>query len=123
MAGPHAAGRGPGARPAQEASGSDWMAPMLAQLLDDPYSAVRYIAQRSLRRIAGYLDLAYDFVGPAAERLHARQWALEKWRLTQPKGLARAGSRLLIDSTGALQQDIVENLQRQRNNRSVNLDE
>jgi len=112
-----------GWEPAKLASGQAWLPPFLAQLLDDPYSAVRYIAQRSLRRIAGYQDLAYDFVGPAAERLHARQWALEKWRLTQPKGLARAGSRLLIDSTGALQQDIVENLQRQRNNRSVNLDE
>jgi len=92
-------------------------------LLDDPYSAVRYIAQRSLRRVPGYEDLTYDFVGPAAERLRAKQWVLEKWKHTPLAELARAGQRVLIQPTGDLQQDIVENLQRQRNNRSVNLDE
>src|SRR5262249_27173950 len=58
--------------PAREASGSTWMAPFLAQLLDDPYAAVRYNAGRSLRRMSGLADLAYDYVGPATERERAR---------------------------------------------------
>ena len=51
--------------PAQEASGTDWMAPYLAQLLDDPYDAVRFIAGRSLRTLPGFEAFEYDFVaGP-----------------------------------------------------------
>ena len=32
---------------AQAISGKEWMAPQLAVLLEDPYDAVRYIANRS----------------------------------------------------------------------------
>ena len=38
--------------PAQQASGADWMAPYLAQLLDDPYDAVRFGAARSMHDAA-----------------------------------------------------------------------
>ncbi len=112
-----------GWEPATLASGQAWLPPFLAQLLDDPYSAVRYIAQRSLKRIPGYQELNFDFVGPAAQRVQAKQWTLEKWNRTRLQGLAGAGPRVLIEPTGDLQQSIVETLQRQRNNRSVNLDE
>ncbi len=47
---------------AKEVSGTDWLAPYLIQLLDDPYHAVRFIAQRSLRKLPDYRDLQYDFI-------------------------------------------------------------
>src|SRR5690606_33699925 len=40
-----------GWEPAQEVSGTDWMPPMLGQLLEDPYAAVRFIGRRSLRTL------------------------------------------------------------------------
>ncbi len=40
-----------GWEPAQEASGSDWLAPFVARLLADPYGVVRYVAARSLRTL------------------------------------------------------------------------
>ena len=45
---------------AKEASGDEWQVPMLAQMLVDPYSAVRRIAARSLRTYPGFDDLDYD---------------------------------------------------------------
>ncbi|HET6408369.1 MAG TPA: cytochrome c3 family protein, partial [Chthoniobacteraceae bacterium] len=37
--------------PAQQASGTNWVAPLLGQLLDDPYAAVRIVAERSARSL------------------------------------------------------------------------
>ncbi len=54
--------------PAQEASGTDWMAPYLGRLLDDPYYVVRFNAARSLRGIRGYGGAlkGYDYVSDMA---------------------------------------------------------
>jgi hypothetical protein len=51
-----------GWEPARIASGSDWMAPYLAELLADSYAAVRAIASNSVRSLPGFGDLEYDFV-------------------------------------------------------------
>jgi len=56
---------------AREASGVDWMAPLLAPLLDDPISAVRIVAHRSLRSLPGYAQLEYAFDAPPPERAGA----------------------------------------------------
>src|ERR1043166_1881097 len=69
-----------GWEPAKQISGQAWMARLLAELLLDPYSSVRYISQRSLKRLPGFAQFSYDFIGPEAERSGARQRALEIWR-------------------------------------------
>jgi predicted CXXCH cytochrome family protein len=47
---------------AQSASGgATWLAPYLAQLMDDPYPAIRYIAHRSLRTLPKFKTFAFDF--------------------------------------------------------------
>jgi hypothetical protein len=67
-----------------ELGGDDWQAPILAELLDDPYAAVRYVAQRSLRTLPTWQDLDYDFVAPAAERQAARRAAITRAASTKP---------------------------------------
>ncbi|HJZ88447.1 MAG TPA: multiheme c-type cytochrome [Polyangia bacterium] len=91
------------------ASGSDWEAPLLAQRLDDPYAAVRYLAYRSLRRLPGFAAFSYDFVGAPAERAAARARAL---------ATVRAGPGRL-----ALPTEQMEALERARDNRSMFLAE
>ena len=44
----------------------------LAELLDDPYSAVRFVAHRSLRTLPGFGNYDYDFLAPPAERRQHR---------------------------------------------------
>ena len=50
--------------PAIEATGRDFQPPLLARAIADPYAAVRYLADRSLREFAGFGDLDFDFVEP-----------------------------------------------------------
>jgi len=107
--------------PAHEASGDNWLAPYLANLLDDPYAAVRYIAHRSLRAVPGYEGFAYDFVAPAALRSEAMARARAAWR-----GAAEASARrsaVLLDESGAIDVDCFQRLRRERDDSLVELQE
>ena len=91
-----------GWEPAREASrGTDWFAPYLAELLSDPYSTIRYVAHRSLRRMPGFADLEFDFVAPSRERDLVKQSALEIWLRTLPV-LPSPGRAVLFDAKGRL---------------------
>jgi predicted CXXCH cytochrome family protein len=81
---------------AYETSDADhWSPPVLAPLLEDPYSAVRLIAGRSLARMGYARD--YDFIAPAERRAAARHSVLAEW--TSKTAAMRCGSpaRTLID--------------------------
>ena len=69
-----------GWRPAQAASGTDWMPLLLSQRILDPYSAVRYLARRSLRTLPGYSSFDMDFIdAPRALNSKALQ-VFTTWR-------------------------------------------
>jgi predicted CXXCH cytochrome family protein len=59
-----------------------WSAPLLIELLDDEYPAVRYVAARSLRALPGFSQLRYDYVGSQESRWAAQTEA--RRRLTAP---------------------------------------
>jgi hypothetical protein len=108
---------------AQAVSGKDWLAPFLAHLLDDPYSAVRYIAFRSLASLGhDYEALDYDFVAPEANRAAAKNKVLELWNRAQSQRRNDHRAALLI-SSGQLQQASVDALRKERNNLSMDLQE
>ena len=109
---------------AKEASGRPWLAPFLAQLLEDPYAAVRYIAWRSLKQLAPeYQGLNYDYVGPAPDRAGAKQRAVEIWKNSQANTLDRTGPGVLIEKDKTLKQGLIEILLKGRNDRSMDLQE
>ncbi|MGZ3440957.1 MAG: cytochrome c3 family protein, partial [Polyangia bacterium] len=64
---------------ARAASDGDAMAPVLIELLDDEYSAIRYIAYQSLRKITGFSDFKYDYVAAPEARWAAQHEARERW--------------------------------------------
>ena len=68
---------------AREASKDWWLAPILAQLLDDPYASVRFLAGQSLRRLPGMADFDDDYVGPPGERVAASVRALDRWEAAE----------------------------------------
>jgi predicted CXXCH cytochrome family protein len=65
--------------PAKQASGTNWLVPYLAETLDDPYSVVRYIGQRSLKRVPGFQSIPYDYVAPVPDRLQVKSGLLQRW--------------------------------------------
>jgi len=103
-----------GWEPALQTSGRDWQAPFLAELLQDPYSVVRHIARRSLRRLPGFESFAYDYIGPESERAAARDRALRVWR-DRPSSNAVARPSVPHD------EQRISSLLRRRNDRSLEL--
>jgi hypothetical protein len=104
--------------PAQATAGKDWLAPYLAILLDDPYAAVRYVAQRSLKTLQP--DLAYDYVAPEPARRAVRDRVLAGWK---DRSLGAARPDVLIGVGGRFDWDHIEALLRTRDDRRVDLKE
>lgn len=112
-----------GWKPAREASGEKWLAPYLGQLLEDPYSAVRYIARRSLRTLPEFQDFEFDYIGPVANRALARQSAWTKWEQAHGRKLDRSGPEILIRPEGQIDRAVWERLLSQRDEKSMYLQE
>ena len=66
--------------PAKKASQTQWMAPLLAELLTDSYDVVRFIGYHSLKELPGFSEFEYDFVGPEEARERGRTQALKQWK-------------------------------------------
>ena len=88
-----------GWEPALLASGRGWLVPLLAELLDDPYAAVRYNAVRGLRA-AGVPDHLLDAFAPTEQRRRARSEVLALWRRERAPGAERRGAEVLLDADG-----------------------
>ncbi|MSU35697.1 MAG: C cytochrome precursor [Pedosphaera sp.] len=69
--------------PAVSTSSNNWQAPIVASLLNDPYSVVRHIAGRSLRQLPEFADFAYDYLGDPAGRAEAVSKVRARWVQTQ----------------------------------------
>jgi nitrate/TMAO reductase-like tetraheme cytochrome c subunit len=108
--------------PAQRASGTDWMAPFLSELLDDPYDAVRFIASRSLRTLPPFARFEYDFIAPASQRRQAQLRSMTTWDRARPPGKP-SDAHLLFTSNGTVDVEAVLRLLKQRDNRRVLLRE
>lgn len=85
--------------PALEISGDQWQTPFLAQMLDDSYAAVRYVAGKSLARQLEQAKLPYDYVGYAKDRL-AVQRKLTEWWQAQPRPQTAKTTELILDEAG-----------------------
>ena len=108
---------------AQQAAGTGWIAPYLAQLLNDPYAAVRFIAYRSLRSLPGFGAFDYDFLENPKQRIELERKVLDTWRVARPLADRRNDVQLLLDPEGTFKTDVVARLMRERNNRPLHLRE
>lgn len=102
---------------AQDASGADWQAAHLAELLTDPYDAVRLIAARSLKTLPGYADSEYDAIAPPAQRATDRDAARAAFPTTRP------APAVLIGADGRPDRAAIDRLLSNRNDRILNLTE
>ena len=110
--------------PAQRASGTDWMVPYLAQLLEDPYEAVRFTSVRSLRSNASARGLEgaafdFDFMASEDERALAHEVLLEQWNA----GARTSNGFVLIGPDGELRREVFDRLLRQRDDTPISLSE
>jgi hypothetical protein len=102
-----------------QASGNNWQAPFLGQLLDDRYNAVRFIAHRSLKRLPGFANFDYDFMSGPSIRSAAVTNARQVWRQTQDGQKRPFASQTLIDPAGQILDADFQRLLRQRDDSPV----
>jgi hypothetical protein len=95
---------------AQQASGRDWIAPLLGRTLEDPYDVVRYISARSLRTLPGFETFEYDFLALPEDRSRAVQRALDLWDRRPPGRTERPRQPVLLTASGEGRRDLVEAL-------------
>jgi hypothetical protein len=113
---------------ASGASGRGWQAGLLAQLLDDPYAAVRYIAGQALRRQEGFADFRYDYTVVAEDQKDRQRDALAK-AAAQPAPMLSAERQLrlgyqAISSRGAaLDRARIAAIRSQRDDTGVSVNE
>lgn len=110
-----------GWEPAREASGTDWMAAYLAELLTDSYDVVRFIGYRSLRKLPDYASFDYDFVGSEEARADRRLRALDVWNERPDR--RTPSEPLLIGPQGALIEKEFDRLRSRRSDPTVILAE
>ena len=112
-----------GWKPAQQASGTSWMAPYLAQLLEDPYGAVRFISHRSLRSLPGFETIDYEFDGSSELQASAARQARTVWEKSKVKSEWSADPATLTNAEGNLQEEPFSRLLGQRDDRPIILEE
>lgn len=110
-----------GWEPAREASGRHWQAPFLAQLLDDPYSVVRFISGQAISKQPGFEDFDFDFLGSSEERQRQIQVVLDRWQdLSWPIDVEAPGA-LLLQQPGDIDRERMLELIRHRDRRPVRI--
>ena len=97
---------------ARKTSGTQWMAPFLAELLTDSYDVVRFNGYHSLNQLPNFADFDYDYVGSKEHQLLARKRVLQQWNDSDDK--PTPSKALLIGDQRALLDEIFQKLRSQR---------
>ena len=108
---------------ARQSSEEAWVVPFLAQLLNDPYPVVRLISERALKQIAGFETIVYDFLAPEEERIRCRDEIIETWKHTSASRPKRTSAVILFRPDGTLDQEVIQRLLSERDDRKVDLEE
>ncbi|MGH7134814.1 MAG: cytochrome c3 family protein, partial [Pirellulales bacterium] len=112
-----------GWRPATDASSRDWLAPVLATLLDDTSPVIRLVASRSLDAIDPRYARDYDFVSTADELGAARQRVLDLWKAAASGKSEKLPRRVFMDEHGQFDEELVQALIAERDNRGLRVSE
>lgn len=111
-----------GWKPAQDASGANWQTPLLAQLLNDSYSAVRLVAGRSLKTLPNMTDLQFDFLARDSERQQSKSKAIEQWTKSQPSPHLKPAA-VLQQADGQMDEAAIRRMLQLQNRRPVTITE
>jgi hypothetical protein len=105
--------------PAQQAAGREWLYPYLIFELNDPYSAVRFGAWKSLQTLPGFDGYKFDYTMGDAQQKDALDAAYRKWwfEWRSPPGSYRA--QTILQPTGMFRQEIFDRLLDSRDHRKI----
>ncbi len=106
----------------EPASGTQWLVPLLARLLEDESPVIRLVAWRSLRALDERYDTGYDFVAAESERAELARQVIERWRLI-PAHKRALGARVLLGADGEPQRERTDRLLKSRDKTVLRVNE
>lgn len=109
--------------PALQASGQKWMGAYLALLLNDPYVAVRRVAQKSISSTPGFEDFEYDFSADSDTLTQKQNEATARWKRNLAGKSDRAGPHLLQSEGGEIDRALWNRLFSERNHQAIRISE
>lgn len=117
-----------GWKEAQVTSATDWMVPIVGQLLSDPYGVVRHIAERSVRTLSDFREFEFDFLAEADGLNESRDRLMRTWsnlRANAKTTNSSSGLRAVLSVPQApfYDEQQILGLLRQRNDRPVSIKE
>ena len=114
---------GMGWEPAQKAAGRDWLYPYLIYGLVDPYAAVRFDAWKSLQTLPGFAQFSFSYTAADRPLSEAAAQAYEKWLREVRDANSVYRPETALDSDGHFQQDILQRLRSERDDKPIVLAE
>lgn len=114
---------GPEAEPNAAARGSQWLAPVVAQLLDDESPVIRLVASRSLRGLNARYAIHFDFAAPPQQRAPVAAQIVDRWEQLPLAERGPVEARLLRTPEGRLNRSLIERLLDQRDQRRTPVNE
>ncbi|HJT32408.1 MAG TPA: cytochrome c3 family protein [Pirellulales bacterium] len=112
-----------GWQPALDVSGRQWLAPILARLLDDPSPVMRMVSSRSLEANDPRYAVEYDFIGPSEGRQAAVRRVVEIWASLPLEQRKKLPKRVFVLPDGSSDEKEIERLLMQRDNRRLQVNE
>lgn len=111
-----------GWKPALEASGSDWQAPLLAQLLEDSYSAIRFVASQSLMKLPGFTDFKFEFLESPEQLARFKESVIRQWMSTN-RTAKTASAAFLQNDAGEFDQSAAAKLLEKQDSKPILISE
>ena len=107
--------------PALAISQTNWVIPILGQMLDDPYAAVRCVAERSLKQLSSIIPAGYDYTIEPKNRPPMRAAVWSAWEEENKAGSANLNELLI--TKGRIDRERYDAILKQRDERAVRLRE
>ena len=107
----------------KEVSGNYWQPRFLAELLDDPYSAVRYVAYKALKSYPGFESFGYDYVAHDSLLSEAQSRAIEIWEQLENTFPQKGVERVLLNNSGNVHEEQLRALLNKRDDTPIRLRE
>ncbi len=114
---------GMGGKPAQTASGTQWLYPFLIDALGDPYAAVRFVSWKSLQTLPGFAGFDFSYTSEEKDRAVKIAAAYQKWNTEIRRSDANFPPATTLDDKGQFRLDIFQRLRGERDETPVLLAE
>jgi hypothetical protein len=105
--------------PAQQAAGREWLYPYLIFELNDPYSAVRFGAWKSLQTLPGFEGYKFDYTSSDTEQKDALTLAYRKWWYEVRKDTGNYRAQTILEPNGIFRQEVFDRMLDQRDKKKV----